>query len=74
MQMQAQITIERSDFTLEQGRRVVSWYLDYADAALPEPGEAMIWDYSELPVGNGYFVDFEAHIMASPGSGSAASA
>lgn len=60
MQMQAQITIERSDFTLEQGRRVVSWYLDYADAALPEPGEAMIWDYSELPVGNGYFVDFEA--------------
>ncbi|MEQ8703202.1 MAG: T9SS type A sorting domain-containing protein [Phaeodactylibacter sp.] len=47
-QMEAQITIERSDFNLESGMRVVGWNLDYSNANLPEEGEGLVWDYSDL--------------------------
>lgn len=60
--IQAQVTIERSDFTLEPDTRVVYWYLDEEGVTIPESGEALIWDYSGLSVGNGYFTDFEANM------------
>ena len=60
--VQAQVTIERSDFTLEPDTRVVYWYLDEEGVTIPESGEDLIWDYSGLSVGNGYFTDFEANM------------
>lgn len=58
-QLQAQITIERSDYTLEEGREV-NWNLDYSNASPPEEGEGMVWDFSDLPLGNGFFFDYVA--------------
>lgn len=54
-----QITIERSDFTLGEGREV-SWNLDYSNAFIPEEGEGMVWDFSDLALGIGFFFDYVA--------------
>ncbi|MEQ8703203.1 MAG: T9SS type A sorting domain-containing protein [Phaeodactylibacter sp.] len=62
MQAQAQMTLERSDFTLEPDTRVVYWYLDEEGVTIPESGEDLLWDYSGLSVGNGFFTDFDANM------------
>jgi hypothetical protein len=58
--VQAQITIERQDFTLEVGAQTKAWRVDFTNASAPEIGEGMIWDYSELMLGNSFLVDYEA--------------
>ena len=58
MYLQAQITIERSDFNLEAGMRIVGWNLDYSNANLPEEGEGLVWDYSELLLTDTLVSDF----------------
>jgi hypothetical protein len=60
LQLQAQITIERTDFTLEAGQRVTAWHLDYTNASIPEAGENMIWDFSELALSDGFYTDYVA--------------
>ncbi len=57
--VQAQITIERQDFTLEPGARVTFWHLDHTNASPPEPGEGVIWDFSELLLDDGFYTDYE---------------
>lgn len=55
----AQITLERQDFTLEAGTRVTAWFLDYSNASAPQPGEGMVWDFSELTMEDGFYTDYE---------------
>lgn len=57
-QVQAQITIERSDFTLEVGAQTKAWNVDYANASIPEVGEGMVWDFSNLVLGDSFLVDY----------------
>lgn len=55
-----QITIERSDYTMQAGTRITAWRLDYSNAMLPAEGEGLVWDYSSLPLEDGFFTDFLA--------------
>jgi hypothetical protein len=58
LQLQAQITIEKSDFTVEAGMVVVGWNLDFANTAIPEDGEGMVWDFSDLSLSGTILSDF----------------
>lgn len=57
--LKAQITIERSDITLEPGDHVVSWSLDEKDAFVPEHGENKVWDYSNLILEDSASLEFK---------------
>lgn len=59
VQLQAQITIERSDFTLEPGLTVKTWDLDFSNTSPPEAGEGMVWDFSALPLVDGFSTKFD---------------
>jgi hypothetical protein len=59
-QAQAQITIERSDFTLEVGAQTKSWNIDYANAFIPTEGEGVIWDFSNLTLADSFLVNYAA--------------
>jgi hypothetical protein len=44
--MQAQITLERQDYTLQLDSVVKGWFLDTEGLALPEQGAGVTWDFS----------------------------
>lgn len=58
-QLKAQITIERTDFTLEVGAQTEAWYIDYTNATAPEEGEGVVWDYSDLSLNGNFFVNYD---------------
>jgi hypothetical protein len=60
VQGRAQITIERSDFTLEIGAQTEAWYVDFTNASVPEEGEGMVWDFSDLTLDGNFFVNYNA--------------
>lgn len=55
----AQITIERQDFTLEAGMQTKAWYLDHTGASVPEIGEGQVWDFSGLSLDGSFTADYE---------------
>lgn len=59
-QLKAQITIERTDFTLEVGAQTEAWFIDYTNASAPQEGEGIVWDYSDLPLNGNFFVNYNA--------------
>lgn len=60
-QLQAQITIEKADFTSEANVPVNNWPIIPSSVTIPNGGEDMIWDYSDIALGSDYsFVLFEA--------------
>jgi hypothetical protein len=59
-QVQAQITIERSDFTLEVGAQTKAWHVNYDNASIPEDGAGVVWDFSGLTLGSSFLVNYDA--------------
>ncbi|HKK78305.1 MAG TPA: T9SS type A sorting domain-containing protein [Phaeodactylibacter sp.] len=58
--LQAQITIERQDFTLEAGTQTKAWVVDPDNAFEPQAGEGVVWDFSNLTLGESFLTDYEA--------------
>jgi hypothetical protein len=46
--LQAQITIDREDFTLSAGDQYRNWLTRATGIAVPEEGMGLVWDYSNL--------------------------